>query len=67
MSLYDKRDGYYDDNGHWQRTKLCLVDCGENCTCRPPGGMWVIPTNKAEDEDNEMTTRNAQSDESNDS
>ena len=29
-------DGYYDDNGTWRRTKLCFVDCGENCTCKEP-------------------------------
>ena len=29
-------DGYYDDDGSWQRTKFCFVDCGENCTCREP-------------------------------
>ncbi len=68
MSLTGNSDGYYDTNGHWVRTKLCFTDCGDRCTCRPPGGMWVIPTTKNnEDEDNEMTTRNAQNEESNDS
>lgn len=37
-------DGYYDDNGEWQRTKFCFVDCGERCTCRPPGGMHYSET-----------------------
>lgn len=39
------RDGYYDDKGHWHRTKLCTVPC-PNCTCTPPGGMWVIHVKK---------------------
>jgi len=70
MSLHSGMgsDGYYDENGHWQRTKLCFVDCGANCTCKPPGGMWVIPVTKDNtDEDKEMTTRNAQSEENSDS
>jgi hypothetical protein len=33
-------DGYYDDNGEWQRTKYCFVSCGAQCTCGPPGGIW---------------------------
>ncbi len=65
MSLADTSDGYYDTNGHWVRTKLCFTDCGTRCTCRPPGGMWVIPTKNNKDEDNEMTTRNAQNEENN--
>lgn len=65
MSIIVGRDGYYDDNGHWQRTKLCTVPC-PNCTCKPPGGMWVIPVKK-KNEDNEMTTRNAQKESNNDS
>lgn len=68
MSLTDNRDGHYDDNGHWQRHKLCFVDCGVNCTCKPPGGMWVIPVKKDnKDEDKKMTTRNAQNESNNDS
>lgn len=37
MSITPKQpDGYYDENGVWQRTKFCFVDCGERCTCKPP-------------------------------
>jgi len=66
MSLHSGmgRDGYYDDNGHWQRTKFCFAAC-VNCTCGPPGGMWVIPVKK--NEDKEMTTRNAQNEKNSDS
>lgn len=68
MSLIDRRDGYYDEKGHWQRTKFCFLPCGASCTCGPPNGQWTIPVEKNnEDEDNQMTTRNAQSDENNDS
>lgn len=35
-------DGYYDENGDWQRTKFCFVSCGDRCTCKPPGGIWHI-------------------------
>lgn len=35
-----RHDGYYDDNGHWQRTKFCFRSCGEACTCGPPMGRW---------------------------
>src|SRR5690348_11489670 len=37
---FDFRDGYYDDNGEWQRTKFCFVSCGAACTCGPPGGLY---------------------------
>ena len=33
-------DGYYDANGDWQRSKFCFVDCGSNCTCKPPNGIY---------------------------
>lgn len=33
-------DGYYDETGHWVKTKHCFVPCRSGCTCRPPGGMW---------------------------
>jgi hypothetical protein len=33
-------DGYYDETGHWQRTKFCFVSCGDRCTCRPPMGYY---------------------------
>ena len=40
MSLFPNRlDGYYDDEGNWQRTKYCFVSCGERCTCMPPGNL----------------------------
>lgn len=32
-------DGYYDDNGDWQRSKFCFVSCGDACTCMPPFGV----------------------------
>lgn len=32
--------GYYDEQGEWQRSKFCFVDCGDRCICRPPGGLW---------------------------
>lgn len=35
-----QRDGFYDDQGNWQRTKFCFVDCGDRCTCKPPLGIW---------------------------
>lgn len=37
-------DGYYDDNGEWQRTKFCHVSCGAECTCMPPFGAFYSPT-----------------------
>lgn len=36
----EHRDGYYDDSGHWQRTKFCFVACATGCTCGPPMGRW---------------------------
>lgn len=33
-------DGYYDDNGEWQRSKFCFVSCGAACTCMPPLGAF---------------------------
>lgn len=33
-------DGYYDDNGDWQRSKFCFVSCGVACTCMPPFGAF---------------------------
>ncbi len=36
-------NGYYDDTGHWQRTKFCFVSCGARCTCGPPGGVYYNP------------------------
>lgn len=32
-------NGYYDDTGHWQRTKFCFVAC-VYCTCTPPGLLY---------------------------
>lgn len=50
MSLLPRsRDGYYDDAGHWQRTKFCFVDCGDRCTCKPPLGAWSIEAPKKKD------------------
>lgn len=45
MSLFPRFtvDGYYDDTGHWHRNKLCFMDCGARCTCKPPGGLWFDP------------------------
>lgn len=37
------RYGYYDNNGHWQRTKFCFVSCGDRCDCGPPNGVYVLP------------------------
>jgi hypothetical protein len=31
-------NGYYDDNGNWQRTKFCFMAC-QRCDCQPPGGL----------------------------
>ena len=36
-------DGYYDDEGMWQRTKFCFVYCRERCTCQPPMGAHYNP------------------------
>jgi len=33
------RNGHYDDDGIWQRTKFCFVYCGERCDCGPPNGQ----------------------------
>lgn len=46
MSLFKPGlgDGYYDDEGQWQRNKFCFVDCGEACTCGPPGGLYYSPS-----------------------
>jgi hypothetical protein len=33
-------NGYYDDNGHWRKTKHCFVSCGSRCNCSPPGGQY---------------------------
>lgn len=38
--MYMGRDGYYDDNGHWQRLKRCFMSCGDRCTCMPPNGRY---------------------------
>lgn len=38
-------NGYYDDNGNWQKTKYCFQAC-THCNCRPPGNLWY---NKAYD------------------
>ncbi len=46
MSLFDHRDGYYDEHGTWQRTKFCFVDCGDRCTCKPPNGHYQKPGTK---------------------
>lgn len=40
MSMYEVADGYYDDEGKWQVTKLCFTDCGDSCTCQPPFGLY---------------------------
>ena len=40
MTFVPRQDGYYDDDDKWVRTKLCFVDCGDACTCRPPGGVF---------------------------
>jgi len=39
MNIGINLNGYYDEEGNWQRTKFCFVDCGENCTCQPPMGL----------------------------
>jgi hypothetical protein len=36
-------NGYYDETGHWQRTKFCFVSCGDHCDCGPPMGMYYNP------------------------
>lgn len=47
MSIISKndlimRDGYYNENNVWVRTKYCFVDCGDRCTCKPPNEIYVI-------------------------
>lgn len=41
MSLHSgfSLNGYYDETGHWQRTKFCFVAC-THCDCGPPGGLY---------------------------
>ena len=39
MTLFDTRNGYYDHDGQWQRTKYCFTDCGSRCDCGPPFGQ----------------------------
>jgi hypothetical protein len=34
------RNGHYDDQGRWQRTKFCFRSCGHRCDCGPPGNRW---------------------------
>lgn len=31
-------NGYYDENGNWQRTKFCFMAC-RHCDCMPPSGL----------------------------
>lgn len=52
MSLFTSRDGYYDEEGWWQRTKFCFVSCGARCTCMPPAGYY----NAAYDKRREIET-----------
>ena len=40
MSMPTFPDGSYDDSGHWQRYKYCIIDCGSQCSCKPPFGVW---------------------------
>jgi len=42
MSFGYRLDGYYDENGRWQRTKFCFVYCGERCTCMPRGPLYRV-------------------------
>jgi len=36
-------NGYYDENGTWQRVKYCFVYCGPDwCDCGPPNGIYQI-------------------------
>ena len=35
------QNGYYDDNGVWQKLKHCLLPC-PNCDCGPPGGYYFL-------------------------
>ena len=36
MSLFPTLNGFYDDEGNWQRTKFCVISCGDQCDCMPP-------------------------------
>lgn len=49
--------GYYDTNGHWQRTKCCFVYCGDRCTCKPPNGIYTLK-NKIKTEAEESSNEN---------
>lgn len=40
---FDRRDGHYESDGYWTRHKYCFIDCGERCTCRPPGDAIYSP------------------------
>ena len=42
MTMIFNADGHYDDAGRWIRDKLCFMDCGSRCTCRPPNGIYSI-------------------------
>lgn len=45
-------DGFYDDDGHWQRTKFCFMHCGANCTCGPPiKGQYYSPQHDKKNRD----------------
>jgi hypothetical protein len=44
MSQFYRRGGYYDDTGHWVRTKYCFVFCGLSCNCMPPLGLEYVPS-----------------------
>ena len=39
MFVGRSRDGYYDENGNWQRSKFCFMTC-HDCTCLPPLGIY---------------------------
>jgi hypothetical protein len=43
MSQWTLGNGYYDENGQWNRTKYCLVYCGASCDCGPPNGLNYSP------------------------
>ncbi len=42
--MFSSPDGYYDDKGTWRRAKFCFVDCGDRCTCKPPMGVFQLPS-----------------------
>ena len=44
----DTRAGYYDEEGHWIRTKYCFVSCGARCDCGPPFGQYIKPGSPAD-------------------